>query len=100
MIENTSPHLNATRLAGKLGKTAGYVSAMRAAGYQFVYGATTTEEHARAWIKETKFTPTTYFKTSRATAGTAEMLAKRAAKAQAKADRLTRLAAEAASAAA
>ncbi len=65
MLTNTSPHLNATRLAGRLEKTGGYVSAMRAAGYQFLYGATTTEEHAREWIKETGFTSTAYFKAIR-----------------------------------
>ena len=44
--------LIAKELAAALKKSVWYVTAMRAAGYRFLYGTMTTLEHALAWLAE------------------------------------------------
>lgn len=58
------PLLNCKQLAAALQrKSAGFVTAMKAAGYQFQYGNRTTRAHALKWLKENPtFTMTTYAK--------------------------------------
>ena len=62
--ENTSPHLNAKRLAQALNRSVPYITAMKKAGYVFKYGTVTTLQHARGWLKaHPEFKCTQYFAT-------------------------------------
>jgi hypothetical protein len=55
--------LNCQELAEAMGKKPGYVSAMRAAGYQFQFGNQTTLRHALRWRgKNLRFRSTSYYR--------------------------------------
>lgn len=44
------PLYNAKQLAGKLGKSQAFVTAMRRAGYRFSHGSLSTLESAHEWL--------------------------------------------------
>lgn len=58
--------LNATQLAARMGKSTGYVSAMKAAGYVFQFGNQTTFRHAMNWRRlNPAFRSTAYYRAHR-----------------------------------
>src|ERR1051325_1642906 len=58
--------LNATQLGEAMGKGPGYVTAMRAAGYEFEFGNQTTLRHALRWRKKNPaFRSTSYYRAHR-----------------------------------
>lgn len=58
--------INGRQLAEEMGQGAGFVSAMKSAGYEFEFGTKTTLAHALRWRRQNKdFRTTGYYRTHR-----------------------------------